>query len=548
MEKLASGDMTSEGSCADEEQKKITDPKLYKTSLCQFYLKGPCKNGDSCSYAHGTSELRSMTGGSIAEIESGGKKSLFKTTLCAKFVTFGECPFGLGCNFAHGVKELQMSLNASTVMQKEEEEKAKSNPSYKTTLCKNYIAGLFCQFAEKCQYAHGKDFHFKNDTKWRIDFFPLGQQELREKPKLPPASQLPEEVKKKLTEKAKALPGYKTKLCTNFDNDGNCQYEDMCHFAHGEEELREETEVDREMAMQMKIKKNPFYKTIMCKSLPDCQFAENCVYAHTEDEIRSIDNGGGTANYPAAAMRPGYKTSLCKNFSEGGECSFGPKCTFAHGSMDLRSNPINAAQQTDHPMFKTSMCRSIMNMGTCTHGSNCRYAHSQQELRKTGPGTGMNMVGSRMIPPTNSNIMVQGSDGRIKFKTSMCTVFIQEGYCPRGDACGFAHSAKQLLAAQAQDPKYKTSICESWKTNGTCERGNNCIYAHGENDLRQKQGGDRHINMIGNSMQTMNPRFVVVFFLKTKIRRFKISKLTKVMSTPFQAMISQRRKKTFQDT
>merc|ERR1711983_248718 len=152
-----------------------------------------------------------------------------------------------------------------------------------------------------------------------------------------------------------------------------------------------------------------------------------------------------------------------------------------------RSNPINAAQQTDHPMFKTSMCRSIMNMGTCTHGSNCRYAHSQQELRKTGPGTGMNMVGSRMMPPTNSNIMVQGSDGRIKFKTSMCTVFIQEGYCPRGDACGFAHSAKQLLAAQAQDPKYKTAICESWKKNGTCERGNNCIYAHGENDLRQKQ-------------------------------------------------------------
>ena len=390
-------------------------------------------------------------------------------------------------------------------------------------------------------------------------FFLLGQQELREKPKLPPASQLPEEVKKKLTEKAKALPGYKTKLCTNFDNDGNCQYEDMCHYAHGEEELREETEVDREMAMQMKIKKNPFYKTIMCKSLPDCQFAENCVYAHTETEIRSIDNGGaaaaGAANYPAA-MRPGYKTSLCKNFSEAGECSFGPKCTFAHGSKDLRSYPINAGQQqADHPMFKTSMCRSMMNMGTCTHGNNCRYAHSQQELRQTGPG-GMNMMNqmqSAPIPPTNRNIMVQGSDGRIKYKTSMCTVFIQEGYCPRGDACGFAHSAKQLLAAQAQDPKYKTSICESWKTNGTCERGNNCIYAHGENDLRQKQAGG-HINrMMGggappqqqsNSM-TMNPRFVVVYFLKKKIRRFKIAKAR--VSTPIQALLSSR-KKMFQDT
>ena len=308
-----------------------------------------------------------------------------------------------------------------------------------------------------------------------------GQQELREKPKLPPASQLPEEVKRKLTEKAKSLPGYKTKLCTNYENEEGCQYEDMCHYAHGIDELREETEADREMVIQMRIKKNPFYKTILCKSLPDCQFGENCVYAHTEEEIRTIGNGANNPQMAELAMRPGYKTSLCKNFSEAGACSFGAKCTFAHGPTELRSNPTNG--QADHPMFKTSMCRSMMNVGSCTHGANCRYAHSQQELRKTG---GMNMMMSPRTqpssagrPPVNSSIMVQGSDGRIKYKTSMCTVFIQEGFCPRGDACGFAHSAKQLLAAQAQDPKYKTSICESWKMNGTCERGNNCIYAHG---------------------------------------------------------------------
>ena len=212
MEQLASGDMTSEGSCADEEQKKITDPKLYKTSLCQFYLKGPCKNGDSCSYAHGTSELRSMTGGSIAEIESGGKKSLFKTTLCAKFVTFGECPFGLGCNFAHGVKELQMSLNASTVMQKEEEEKAKSNPSYKTTLCKNYIAGLFCQFAEKCQYAHGKDFHFKNDTKWRIDFFSLRPTRIERKTKAPSGVSITRRGEKEVDRESQSFAGLQDQI------------------------------------------------------------------------------------------------------------------------------------------------------------------------------------------------------------------------------------------------------------------------------------------------------------------------------------------------
>lgn len=34
------------------------DSKNYKTSLCTYYLKGPCKNGDNCQFAHGTSELR----------------------------------------------------------------------------------------------------------------------------------------------------------------------------------------------------------------------------------------------------------------------------------------------------------------------------------------------------------------------------------------------------------------------------------------------------------------------------------------------------------
>ena len=126
----------------EEVQAKITDPKLFKSTLCQFYLKGPCKNGDSCSYAHGTSELRTSAGGSIADLESSSsdKKILYKTTLCAKFVTYGDCPFGPGCNFAHGVKELRQALEMSSAA-KEEEEKAKNNPSFKTSLCKNYMMG-----------------------------------------------------------------------------------------------------------------------------------------------------------------------------------------------------------------------------------------------------------------------------------------------------------------------------------------------------------------------------------------------------------------------
>merc|ERR1712172_184597 len=348
-------------------EKTETDPKLFKSTLCQFYLKGPCKNGDTCTYAHGTSELRTSDGNSVADLEnSSDKKVLFKTTLCAKFVTYGDCPFGHGCNFAHGVKELRQALEASSSA-KSTDDLAKDNPSYKTSLCKNYMMGMFCQFADKCQYAHGRH-------------------ELRDKPAAVPPSELPEDIKKKLAEKAKNLPGYKTKLCNNFEIDNECQYAEMCHYAHGEEELREETEMDKEMATAMKVKKNPFYKTIMCKSLPDCQYKENCVYAHSETEVRPMNNPGGMMGMMGmTGMMPGagngsYKSSLCKNYKDG-KCTYGAKCNFAHGASELRSpGMMDSVPQMQmgmgmpqvgaagmNALYKTTMCTNMMKEGKCPH-------------------------------------------------------------------------------------------------------------------------------------------------------------------------------------
>merc|ERR1719384_597176 len=136
-----------------------------------------------------------------------------------------------------------------------------------------------------------------------------------------------------------------------------------------------------------------------------------------------------------------------------------------------------------------------MNEGHCDRGMMCKYAHSPAEIRGPGgPTPPMAMHG-------NTNIMIHGSDGKIKYKTSMCTVFMEQGFCPRGEACGFAHSAKQLFEAQARDPKYKTAICETWKANGSCDRGSNCIYAHGQSDLRQKS----QMPMQNMPMQNISP-------------------------------------------
>ncbi len=92
------------------------DPKYYKTTLCQFYLQvrievaftiscarlhtqhlvnyfqGPCKNGDECNYAHGTSELRTVGGGRAAKevVQVHQQTGLRqKTRLCEKFLQVG---------------------------------------------------------------------------------------------------------------------------------------------------------------------------------------------------------------------------------------------------------------------------------------------------------------------------------------------------------------------------------------------------------------------------------------------------------------------------
>ena len=104
------------------QQQPPSDPKLFKTTLCQFYLQGPCKNGDTCAFAHGTSELRHPSGKAVKDLE---QKT--KTKLCDRFLQFGNCNFGAQCSFAHGVRELQKALQAPD---------GEKSPTFKTQLCK----------------------------------------------------------------------------------------------------------------------------------------------------------------------------------------------------------------------------------------------------------------------------------------------------------------------------------------------------------------------------------------------------------------------------
>jgi len=69
-------------------------PKLQKTMMCKFFLKGKCTRGTACTFAHGKEELKS-------------KPDFYKTRLCPDFRDTGSCIMGDDCGYAHTEVEIR---------------------------------------------------------------------------------------------------------------------------------------------------------------------------------------------------------------------------------------------------------------------------------------------------------------------------------------------------------------------------------------------------------------------------------------------------------
>jgi hypothetical protein len=64
--------------------------------------------------------------------------SLYKTEFCRQYYEYGYCDYGDRCLFAHGKCEL------------------KRIPNYKTKLCASYHSTGFCSFGSRCAFIHKK--------------------------------------------------------------------------------------------------------------------------------------------------------------------------------------------------------------------------------------------------------------------------------------------------------------------------------------------------------------------------------------------------------
>eukprot|EP01023_Acetabularia_acetabulum_P018513 TRINITY_DN1933_c1_g1_i3.p1 TRINITY_DN1933_c1_g1~~TRINITY_DN1933_c1_g1_i3.p1 ORF type:complete len:249 (+),score=40.31 TRINITY_DN1933_c1_g1_i3:218-964(+) len=63
------------------------------------------------------------------------------------------------------------------------------------------------------------------------------------------------------------------------------------------------------------------------------------------------------------------------------------------------------------------------------------------------------------------------------YKTELCMLWLQKGFCEFGSQCKFAHSEQEKRNVE-KNPKYKTKICRHLVENGNCPFGRRCHFLH----------------------------------------------------------------------
>lgn len=257
-----------------------------------------------------------------------------------------------------------------------------------------------------------------------------------------PVEQQLEQMWGKMWGQAAGAGHLKTKLCTRFAS-GFCNKGEFCTFAHGEEEVGT-PQPDPEMVMMFK----------------DMDMMNEAAGAGGKG-----GGGGGGGQQPWQAQQPqqpwqaqpgggggggggGFKkTKLCTNFEQG-FCPRGDMCTFAHGEQELGTlQPAGGAgkggggAQPGRPFMKTKLCHHWQQQGSCSRGESCGFAHGEHEIGTPQTGGGGCSGGA----PAGKGGPTQAEKELFNFKTTLCNNFANDGTCPRGDRCAFAHGEGELM-------------------------------------------------------------------------------------------------------
>eukprot|EP00475_Leptophrys_vorax_P011258 TRINITY_DN1777_c0_g1_i1.p1 TRINITY_DN1777_c0_g1~~TRINITY_DN1777_c0_g1_i1.p1 ORF type:complete len:582 (-),score=144.25 TRINITY_DN1777_c0_g1_i1:73-1818(-) len=394
------------------------------------------------------------------------------------------------------------------------------------------------------------------------------------KPAVSLESQSGKPAKKKVNTKL-----YKTNLCRTFSRTGQCPYGAKCQFAHGEGELRpvppEFEDIRNNPSEQLSIS-SPVAVSSLFAGSNHPQVISPRVESLSLDGVLSPKDKmsfAAVSQMKVADVASLSLKSANQMMSSPSIVGASPRVALLNlGSADVSAEkpiPEGARVDCDPKLYKTELCRSFSKDGVCRYGNKCQFAHGIEELRPSPHGaskilklkspesrdssqfTSPAISPSPLIvdhEPRVERIVVEdlgkmsleeekqpnsprdgdrmGSPGpRIKdprvYKTELCQKFKEQGECPYGLKCQFAHGEKELRprlptspttkkspsspradedeksADRAQDdvnndsdkrspdPKlYKTELCRSFNRTGYCRYGLKCQFAHGIHELR----------------------------------------------------------------
>lgn len=136
------------------------------------------------------------------------------------------------------------------------------------------------------------------------------------------------------------------------------------------------------------------------------------------------------------AVTGSFKTQLCAKFRLG-YCSYGYKCSFAHGIGELRKRLVNVQGPV---VNQSNICRMFYSRNECTYGDRCRFLHVSPDNSKRDMGYCRESSSLRIGTTGFSGGQRSGfASSKLAMKKRICNKWERTGSCPYGKTCCFAH-------------------------------------------------------------------------------------------------------------
>jgi hypothetical protein len=170
-------------------------------------------------------------------------------------------------------------------------------------------------------------------------------------------------------------------------------------------------------------------------------------------------------------------------------------------SVKMQRSPINVvdmqAEKRNDPKYKTELCKGFSDNGFCPYGNKCRFAHGKQELS---------------VKPINAT----------RYKQKECKSFKEQGFCMYGSRCNFKHDERKLkdinmtyfsvlLKDLDEDP-----ICSSTDTSvspQTKKKSSKRLQAFEELRLNESESDEDSGTQLkeSNNISTFHPKLITLY-------------------------------------